>query len=147
MNESNTGIAVMGAGLIGKRHIEHCANLGCLRAIADPDENVEQLAQQYGVAYFKSAAELINSGLAAGVIVATPTQYHVANTTALVEAGIPALIEKPIADKLPEAAKLVELAVARNVPIMVGHHRRFNYTSQRTTSTYRGANNQAQDLC
>lgn len=126
MNKSTTAIAVMGAGLIGERHIEHAATLDCLCAIVDPDKKAEQLAQQYQVAYFESVTELIESGIAQGVIVATPTQYHVDNTTALVESGIPALIEKPIADKLFEAERLVELAVSKNVPLMVGHHRRFN---------------------
>lgn len=126
MNDLNTAIAVLGAGLIGKRHIKHSARLGCLCAIVDPDEQAKQLAQQYGTAYFNSVTDLIESGSAQGVIVATPTQYHVDNTTALVEAGIPALIEKPIADKLDEAERLVELATSKNVPLMVGHHRRFN---------------------
>ncbi len=126
MNKSDTAIAVMGAGLIGKRHIEHSAKLGCLCAIVDPDENAKQLAQHHGAAYFRSVTELIDSGLAQGVIVATPTQYHVDNTTALVKAGIPALIEKPIADKLDEAKQLVTLAADNKVPLMVGHHRRFN---------------------
>jgi len=126
MNKSNTAVAVLGAGLIGKRHIEHAAQLGCLCAVVDPDTNAEQLAQQYQTAYFKSATELIESGLAQGVIVATPTQCHVENTTALINAGIPALIEKPIADKLNEAKYIVELATNKNVPLMVGHHRRFN---------------------
>jgi len=126
MNKSNSAIAVMGAGLIGKRHIEHAAKLGCLCAVVDPDENAEQLALQFGATYFKSDAELIESEIAQGVIVATPTQFHVENTTAFIDAGIPALIEKPIADKLDEATKLVELAMNKNVPLMVGHHRRFN---------------------
>lgn len=126
MNESNTAIAIMGAGLIGKRHIEHAAKLDCLCAIVDPDENAQLLASQFDVKYFKSAVELIDSNLADGVIVATPTQYHIENTTALVNAGIPALIEKPIADKLIEAERLVELAVNKSVPLLVGHHRRYN---------------------
>lgn len=126
MNELPTAIAVMGAGLIGKRHIEHAAELGCLCAVVDPDEKAKQLAQKFGAGYFKTVDELIESGKAQGVIVATPTQYHVKNTTALINAGIPALIEKPIADKLPEAEQLVKLAANRNVPLMVGHHRRFN---------------------
>jgi len=126
MNEPNTAIAVLGAGLIGKRHIQHAANLGCLCAIVDPDEQAEKLAQQHDIAYFNSVTDLVESGIAQGAIVATPTQYHVDNATTLVEAGIPALIEKPIADKLDEAACLVELAANKKIPLMVGHHRRFN---------------------
>ena len=51
---------------------------------------------------------------------------HVANGMASVAARVPCLIEKPIADDVAEATKLVEAAQAAGVALLVGHHRRHN---------------------
>ncbi len=60
------------------------------------------------------------------MILATPTPFHVVGGLEAVAAGVPALIEKPIADHLGEALRLVEAAEAAGVPVLVGHHRRHN---------------------
>ena len=43
-----------------------------------------------------------------------------------VSAGIPILIEKPVADTVADALKLIEAAEAASVPTLTGHHRRHN---------------------
>jgi predicted dehydrogenase len=66
-----------------------------------------------------------------GVIIATPNQVHVSNGMEAVEAGIPALIEKPVADDIAAGEKLIETAEAKGVPLLTGHHRRHNPMMQR----------------
>ncbi len=61
-----------------------------------------------------------------GLIIATPNQLHVEHGLQAVEAGLPALIEKPIADSVTAADKLVSAAGAAKVPLLIGHHRRHN---------------------
>jgi predicted dehydrogenase len=51
---------------------------------------------------------------------------HVANGLEAVAAGIPALVEKPIADDVRSAETLVVAAENAKVPLMTGHHRRHN---------------------
>jgi predicted dehydrogenase len=51
---------------------------------------------------------------------------HVAHGLECVAAGIPVLVEKPIADDVVEATRLVEAAEEAGVPLLVGHHRRHN---------------------
>jgi predicted dehydrogenase len=53
-------IAVAGAGLIGKRHIEHVVAepLSELAAVVDPSSVGQQLAQQYGAAWFPKLRNL-----------------------------------------------------------------------------------------
>jgi predicted dehydrogenase len=59
-----------------------------------------------------------------GVVIATPNQLHVAGGMASIKAGVPMLIEKPVADDVGSALQLVEAAEQVGVPILVGHHRR-----------------------
>ena len=93
-------LAVLGAGLIGKRHIEHvqAEPEAELMAIVDPSSTGKALAEELGVRWAPSFSALIETDRPDGIIIATPNQVHVANGLESVAAGIPALVEKPIAD-------------------------------------------------
>lgn len=121
-------LAVLGAGLIGKRHIEHVLNEDCaeLMAVVDPSPEARALAEDKDVRWYPTLAALLADGTPEGVIIATPNQMHVEGGLECIAAGIPALVEKPIADDLAEATRLVEAAEAAGVPLLVGHHRRHN---------------------
>lgn len=121
-------IAVMGAGLIGRRHIETIAaeRRTTLAAIIDPTDAAREFAALRKVSWFPSLAAALAGGPLDGVIIATPNQLHVANALEAVRAGLPVLVEKPIADNAAAAEILVTSAEAAGVPILVGHHRRHN---------------------
>jgi len=121
-------LAVLGAGLIGKRHIQHvlAEPQAELVAVIDPMPIAQQIAQDSGAKWFPSFAATIETHRPDGVIVATPNQAHVANGLEAVAAGVPALIEKPIADDIAAGEKLIGAAEAAGVPLLVGHHRRHN---------------------
>jgi predicted dehydrogenase len=121
-------LAVLGAGLIGKRHIQHikAEPEAELFAIVDPFPEAKSLALEMNVRWLPSFATLADQEKPDGVIVATPNQVHVANGLECIDAGVPTLVEKPIADDVASATKLVEAAEAANVPLLVGHHRRYN---------------------
>ena len=126
-------IAVVGAGQIGRRHIEHlmAEPSTTLAAVVDPAPESAALAQELGLPWFPTFAELLAAQKPDGVVFATPNQLHVANGLAAIAADIPALIEKPIADTLEGAAELVTAAEAKRVPLLIGHHRRHNPMIQR----------------
>ncbi|MEN3150821.1 Gfo/Idh/MocA family oxidoreductase [Neorhizobium sp. IRAMC:178] len=121
-------LAVLGAGLIGKRHIQHVLNEpgAILRAVVDPTPIGQEIAAEAGVKWFASFAEMIAVDRPDGIIVATPNQVHVQNGWEAVEAGIPALIEKPIAGDIASGERLIAAAEAKGVPLLTGHHRRHN---------------------
>lgn len=121
-------LAVLGAGLIGKRHIEHVAREpdAVLSAVVDPTPAGEAIAREAGVQWFASFADMIAVDRPDGIIVATPNQVHVKNGLEAIEAGIPALIEKPIADDIASGERMIAAAQAKGVPILTGHHRRHN---------------------
>ncbi|MEK1896040.1 MAG: Gfo/Idh/MocA family oxidoreductase [Rhizobium sp.] len=127
-------IAVMGAGLIGRRHIEGvlAEPRATLSAIVDPSDAGHDFAKSTGARCFPTLAEAAASERPDGVIVATPNQLHVANALEAIAAGIPVLVEKPIADNAEAGATLVDAGLQANVPILVGHHRRYNPIIQET---------------
>ena len=60
------------------------------------------------------------------VVVACPTGMHEEVGLALAEAGVPALIEKPLAHDTPAARRLVEAFESRGLVAAVGHIERYN---------------------
>lgn len=122
-----------GAGLIGKRHIKAIqdSNLAQVAAVVDPDGTARDFAVLNGLDWYPTIAEMLGAETSGkthpdGVIIATPNQMHVDNGLACIRAGLPVLIEKPIADASRSAQRLVDQAESAEVPILVGHHRRHN---------------------
>ncbi|WP_158816343.1 Gfo/Idh/MocA family protein [Methylocapsa sp. S129] len=121
-------LAVLGAGMIGKRHAELIADepSATLSAIVDPSPVGRQVAEQLGVPWFASFADLVNADRPDGIIIATPNQLHVQHGLKAVGAGVPAIVEKPIAADVATGEALVSTAEKAGVPLLVGHHRRYN---------------------
>lgn len=126
-------LAVVGAGLIGRRHIEHviAAPEAQLAAIVDPAPAGRDLAAAKDVPWHPNFTAMLAVAKPDGVIVATPNQLHMAHGLEAIAAGVPALIEKPIADDVASARHLVEAAERAGVKILVGHHRRHNTMIQK----------------
>ena len=87
-------IAVVGAGLIGRRHIERIqSSSSCtLAAVVDPSENAREIASQADVAYFETLESLLTNSLPDGIILATPNQLHVDQALTCLRANIPTLV-------------------------------------------------------
>ena len=121
-------IAVAGAGLIGKRHVQAVdrCDAAIVSAIVDPAPAARDFAGSIGCDWHTSIADMLGAGSPDGVIIATPNQMHVENGLKCVRAGVPVLVEKPIADNAASAEQFVDEAAELNVPVLVGHHRRHN---------------------
>lgn len=123
---SGLGIAVAGAGQIGRCHgqlireSESCE----LSALVDPAAAAADFADEIGVPIYPSITDLLDTQRPDGVIVATPNSLHVENALDCIERGVPVLVEKPIAHSVEEAVRLAEASEAANVQLLVGHHRR-----------------------
>src|SRR5258708_17079195 len=127
MAKSNTklNIAVAGAGLIGRTHIGLIqASAECrLSGIVDPARGAAQIARAAGVPLDEALPALFAGERPDGVIVATPNQLHVRNGLECIEAGIAALIEKPIADSVGEGIRLADATERAGAKVLIGHHR------------------------
>ncbi len=122
---SRTRIAVAGAGQIGLAHmaVAQKSPTCALSAVVDPAPAAAAVAAKAGVPLYKSLADLIANDRPDGVILATPNPLHVPQALQCVEAGLPMLLEKPIALTVAEGQKLVQAADAAGAKILVGHHR------------------------
>lgn len=101
---SRVRIAVAGAGMIGRRHVEEVQKSSSaeLAAIVDPAPAGAELGKAAGVPVYPSLADLFAAARPDGVILATPNQMHVQGGLECVGAGVPVVVEKPIGDTVAE---------------------------------------------
>ena len=118
-------IAVAGAGMIGRAHMDVIAQSGVctLSAVADPSDAAQAWAKVQGVAWFATLEALLASTQPDGVVLATPNAMHVPQALQCIAAGVPVLVEKPVAHTVEQAKQLVQVAEARQAKVLVGHHR------------------------
>ncbi len=121
-------LAVVGAGPIGRRHLQAIAAEPSCRAVAvvDPAPAGATAASEWNIPHHLDLEAMLDAVAPDGVINATPNSLHVPLSLACVKRGIPVLVEKPIADRLEPALELAEASEAAGVPVLVGHHRRHN---------------------
>lgn len=131
-------ITVVGAGLIGRKHIDIVTKHANLVAIVDPSEAAQKLAQDLSVPWFADLDAHLQTAPPDGVIIASPNQLHLAHGLACIDANVPMLIEKPLAENAENAAILRDRAEAAGVPLLVGHHRRHSSLIKRAKSIIEG---------
>lgn len=116
---------MIGLGMMGRHHARVVGSLEGvdLVAVADPAGDPHGVAA--GREVLSSIEELISKGIDY-CVVAVPTTYHEQVGLALAEAGIHALIEKPIAPDVASATRLVEAFETHGLVGAVGHIERYN---------------------
>jgi len=119
-------IGLVGAGLVGQQHIKALSRASGvqLAALADPDPQAAGIAKGAGVPLYPDLDAMLAAGGLDGIYLATPNQLHLPGGLACIAAGLPVLIEKPLAATLVDAQALVDAAQVAGVPLAVGHHRR-----------------------
>ena len=129
------GIAVVGAGLVGVRHIDAMSRVDnvALCAVVDTSDAARRIAAVNQVPFYTSLEELFAKAPPDGVLLATPTTLHLEQGLQCIDAGCPVLIEKPIAVTADDAMTLVTAAAEKSIPVLVGHHRRHNPLIQKAS--------------
>lgn len=127
-------IAIVGAGLIGRQHLERFAGHDTVESLLLVDPRVrdrEDLATVVPglegpvAAKVRIVADLDRAlALADGAVLATPNTLHAGGAVAALRAGVPVLVEKPLADTEDAALSIVAAQDETGVPVLVGHHRR-----------------------
>ena len=78
-----------------------------------------------GCLTFTSAEALLEKAKIEAVIVATPPGTHTAIATLALRAGLPVLVEKPLAPSIADVNELEAIVASSNGSIMVGFSRRY----------------------
>ena len=120
-------IGVLGAGHLGKIHINCIKQLSVYELIGFYDQDVntaKKVSEDLQVKCFSSIEELIDSVDVVDIV--TPTISHFECASLALKKGKHVFIEKPIVATVEEADKLIELAETAKVKVQVGHVERFN---------------------
>ncbi|MGD0801660.1 MAG: Gfo/Idh/MocA family oxidoreductase [Terracidiphilus sp.] len=134
MSESILRVAVAGAGAFGKNHLRVIRELEkagegiALIAVVETDPvRAAEAEASFAIPVFANVDDLLASGLHADVAtVAVPTAHHHEVASAMLDAGLDLLVEKPLAATLAQADDLIALAAKRNLILQPGHLERFN---------------------
>ena len=127
-------VAVAGAGAFGRNHLRVVRELEdagegvALVGAVEPDrERAAEAEKQYGISLFPTIDDLLKADLKLdAACVAVPTVKHREVASALLDAGLDLLVEKPLATDLKEADDLIALAERGNRILQPGHLERFN---------------------
>lgn len=116
---------LIGLGRMGRNHARVLRRLDnvTLAAAADPAGDPYRAAD--GIPVLASVDDLLDEGIDYAVL-ACPTGLHEKLGTKLAAAGIPTLIEKPLAPDPAAARRLADAFQAGSVPAAVGYIERFN---------------------
>jgi predicted dehydrogenase len=120
-------VAVVGVGHLGRHHARILSVMPGVDLVAVVDTNrarAEEIAAASHTQALFSVAEL--NGRVDAVTIAVPTELHHAIAVPLLAAGIPVLVEKPMARSLTEADEMIAAAARANVVLAVGQTERFN---------------------
>lgn len=126
---SRMGFGLVGAGIVGTIHARNLAAhpRAVLHWVVDVDApRAQALAQACGAQAGTTLDAMLADPRVEIVIVASSTGAHEAQALACVAAGKALLCEKPLADSLEGARRVLAAARAARVPAAVGFNRRFD---------------------
>jgi len=130
MARTSIGLAVLGAGRIGRVHARNVAAhvAGAhLVGVADIDGPAAQrLVDSCGTGRVDDAQSLLADPAVRGVIIATPTDAHAEAVVGAARAGKHILCEKPISLGLGATRAAIDTAQSAGVILQVGFQRRFD---------------------
>ena len=125
MSDKKLRAGLVGLGMMGRHHARVLGSLDGVElvAVCDPMGGAHNVAG--GRPVFTKVSELIAAGIDYAMV-AAPTAFHEELALELAEAGIHALIEKPLAVDTPAAKRIQEAFAAKGLVGAVGHIERYN---------------------
>lgn len=131
-------IGQIGVGYWGRNLLRNFAAIASAEVVwaCDIDEQSLKAAAATipGLQTTQKAEELLADDSVEAVVIATETPLHFQMAEASVKAGKHVFVEKPLAQTVQEAERLVALAEKKDVRLMVGHlllyHPAFNYVEE-----------------
>ncbi|HEY5158543.1 MAG TPA: Gfo/Idh/MocA family oxidoreductase [Anaerolineales bacterium] len=121
--------AICGAGYIAAVHAKAVLNCGGqVSAVVEKySDKSTTFASQFGIKrQYATVEELLSDGGADALVIGTPNFLHAPQTLRALKAGIPVLVEKPMAMNAREAQQMLSASRQSGVPLMVAHCWRFD---------------------
>lgn len=122
---SNLRAGLVGVGMMGRHHARVLGSLDGVDLVAVVDPGGDPHGVANGRALLSTVSELVSLGVDYAMV-AAPTALHESIGLELAEAGIHALIEKPLAVDTPAAKRLTTAFASRGLVGAVGHIERYN---------------------
>jgi predicted dehydrogenase len=126
-SSDNPRIGVVGCGGMGQLHARNAGEAGA-EVVAGADvaeEPREEFADAFDVKTFEQYEEMYGEMDLDGVSITTPNAFHAPAAIEAFEADINVLVEKPLADSVEAAERIVEAERASDAFGMVGFQSRF----------------------
>jgi len=127
-------VAVIGLGNMGKQHVRTYSEINNVKLVAVSDEDElkgDVMVKKYGCKFYKDYNEMFKKEDIDLVSVVVPTKFHEKVAADVIENGVNLLVEKPIADTIEGAERIIRKAKENNVKLAVGHIERFNPAVQK----------------
>ncbi|WP_202638655.1 Gfo/Idh/MocA family protein [Bailinhaonella thermotolerans] len=127
-------MGLVGAGNVAARHADVLAEFPDVRLAAVTDLSLERaagLAERHGAAVYPHHGDMLERERLDAVYICLPPFAHGPVERAVIEAGLPFFVEKPIAIDLGTAESIAALARSRGVLSAVGHQWRYLDVVQR----------------
>ena len=122
-------IAFAGTGEINRVHAQAAQTLGLelAAAVNHKPQSMAEFGQRFGITrQYETVEALLKDGSVDALIVSTPNYLHASQTIAALNAGVPVMVEKPMAMNATEAEQMCEVAEKSGALLMVAHCWRFH---------------------
>jgi len=125
---SSVDLAIVGFGRIGRIHAENILSMqgANLKIIVDPILDIDEGLKRRGIQQSKNIADLFSLQKIDGVIICSPSNYHVEQIKELSKATKNIFCEKPLGLSIKEIMEVKSLVDSKNLNLHVGFNRRFD---------------------
>lgn len=110
--------AIAGCGYFGRFQIEAWARMPDVRIVAAADPDLDR-ARAFALAAYSSAAEMLERERPDFLDIATRPDTHLELVSLAAAHRIPVICQKPMARDWAEAVRMVEIAEAAGIPLMI----------------------------
>ena len=121
----NLRVGLIGLGSMGRHHARVIRATPGMELVAVADPGGDRFGVAGDLELLPDVAALIDVGLDAAMV-AVPTVYHEEVALALAEAGVPTMVEKPIAHSVQAGRRVADAYASRDLVGAVGYVERCN---------------------